>query len=122
MIPVCKVTDVPAGEGRAVTVLDRRIAIFHAESGWYALDDRCPHRGGPLSDGVLAERSVICPLHERRFDLVEGRALGPGCGVTAHRVIVAAEDVFVELADASADEEPGSSSAADAAELAAAAR
>lgn len=100
MIPVCKVADVPAGEGRAVTVLDRRIAIFHADSGWYALDDRCPHRGGPLSDGVLAERSVICPLHERRFDLAEGSALGPGCGVTAYRVIVAGEDVFVELADA----------------------
>lgn len=99
MIPVCKIADVPAGEGRAVTVLDRRIAIFHAESGWYALDDRCPHRGGPLSDGVLAERSVICPLHERRFDLAGGHALGTGCGVTAHRVIVAGEDVFVELAD-----------------------
>ena len=100
MIPVCKVADVPPGEGRPVTILGRRIAVFRADSGWYALDDACPHRGGPLSDGVLAERSVICPLHERRFDLADGAALTDGCGIAAHRVEVRGEDVFVELADA----------------------
>jgi nitrite reductase (NADH) small subunit len=99
VIPVCKVGDVPAGEGRAVTIRGRRVAVFRAESGWYALDDACPHRGGPLSDGVLADRSVTCPLHERRFELATGAALSDGCGVTAHRVEVRGDDVFVELAE-----------------------
>jgi NAD(P)H-dependent nitrite reductase small subunit len=99
MIPVCKVGDVPLGEGRRVTILGRAIAVFRSETGWYALDDTCPHRGGPLSDGVLAERSVICPLHERRFELATGEPLSDGCGVAAHAVEVRGEDVFVELAE-----------------------
>jgi NAD(P)H-dependent nitrite reductase small subunit len=101
VIPVCRVDDVPEGEGRAVTILGHRVAVFRAESGWYALDDGCPHRAGPLSDGVLAERSVICPLHERRFDLASGEPLGHDCAaVVAHRVEVRGEDVFVDLVEA----------------------
>lgn len=103
MIPVCKVDDIPPGEGRPVTILGRRIAVFRAETGWYALDDACPHRGGPLSDGVLAESSVICPLHERRFDLASGEPLTHGCGVVAHRVEVRGDDVSVELVESAAD-------------------
>ncbi len=55
MIAVCPVADVPPGEGRTVTIGGRRVAVFHGAARWYALDDRCPHRGGPLSDGILAE-------------------------------------------------------------------
>lgn len=99
-VRVCDVGDVPLGEGRAVTVAGRRLAIFHAESGWYALDDACPHRGGPLSDGLLAESCVTCPLHERRFDLTTGEALGGGDPVPAYRVIFSGRDVLVELGPA----------------------
>lgn len=101
MIEVCGVTDVPPGEGRAVTLGEgRRIAVFNAGSGWYALDDACPHRGGPLSDGILADRCVVCPLHDRRFDLEDGAPLTDGEGVRAHRVEVRDERVYVELAAA----------------------
>jgi nitrite reductase [NAD(P)H] small subunit len=93
----CAVDDVPLGEGRAVTLAGRRIAIFRTRSGWYALDASCPHLGGPLSDGLVAERSVICPLHERRFDLVTGAALSGGCGVTAHAVAVVGGEVQVTI-------------------------
>jgi nitrite reductase (NADH) small subunit len=93
----CRVDDVPVGEGRAVTILGRRIALFRTRGGWYALDGACPHLGGPLADGIVAERSVICPLHERRFDLMSGAALSGGCGVAAHRVIVVGGDVYVSL-------------------------
>jgi nitrite reductase [NAD(P)H] small subunit len=95
----CRVEDVPLGEGRAVTILGRRIALFRTRKGWYALDGACPHLGGPLADGIVAERSVICPLHERRFDLASGEALSGGCGAVAHRVIVAGDDVYVSLAE-----------------------
>ncbi|MFL5831142.1 MAG: Rieske (2Fe-2S) protein [Solirubrobacteraceae bacterium] len=93
----CRVDDVPVGEGRAVTILGRRIALFRTRGGWYALDGACPHLGGPLADGIVAERSVICPLHERRFDLMSGADLSGGCGVAAHRVIVVGGDVYVSL-------------------------
>jgi nitrite reductase [NAD(P)H] small subunit len=96
-IPVCRASDVPPGEGRAVTVEGRRIAIFNAAAGWYALDDACPHRGGPLADGLLSDSCVICPLHERRFDLRTGEALSGGEGVAAHRVEVRDGTVEVTL-------------------------
>jgi nitrite reductase (NADH) small subunit len=95
---VCTIDDVPLGEGRAVTVASRRIAIFNTPTGWFALDDACPHRGGPLADGLVADRCVTCPLHERRFDLATGAALSGGDAAATHRVLVQGEEVFVELA------------------------
>ncbi len=99
LVRVCDTADVPVGEGRPVMVGDRRVAVFHTESDWYALDDACPHRGGPLSDGILADRCVSCPLHDRRFDLADGAALTDGDSVTAHRVIVRGEGVYLAIAD-----------------------
>src|SRR4051794_11026838 len=98
MIRVCSVDDIPSGEGRAITVAGRRIAIFRAEHGWFALDAACPHLGGPLADGIVAQRTVICPLHERRFDLVTGEQLGGGACALAHAVQVRGRSVWVGLA------------------------
>jgi nitrite reductase (NADH) small subunit len=99
MIRACAVDDIPLGEGRAITLVGRRIALFRTRGGWYALDAACPHLGGPLADGIVSERSVICPLHERRFDLATGEAQPGRCaaGVAAHRVTVAGSSVFVSL-------------------------
>ncbi|MDX6707323.1 MAG: nitrite reductase small subunit [Solirubrobacteraceae bacterium] len=95
----CLVDDIPLGEGRAITLDGRRIAIFRTSAGWYALDAVCPHRGGPLADGIVCDRAVICPLHDRRFDLASGAPLSTGDGVAAHAVEVRGQRVFVELAD-----------------------
>lgn len=102
MIRVCSVGDVPSGEGRAVTVAGRRIAIFHNAERWYALDAVCPHLGGPLADGIVADRTVICPLHERRFDLETGEALTSGPCVTAHEIAVHDGDVYLRLSEEAA--------------------
>jgi nitrite reductase (NADH) small subunit len=96
----CAVEDVPLGEGRAITLGDRRIAIFRATGGWYALDAACPHRGGPLADGIVCDGAVICPLHDRRFDLASGTGLNTEDTVVAHGVEVHEEQVFVTLAAA----------------------
>lgn len=95
---VCAVGDVPLGEGRAVTVEGRRIAIFNSPTGWYALDQLCPHRGGPLADGIVADSCVTCPLHERRFDLATGEALNGDESVTTHLIEISDGDVLVTLA------------------------
>ena len=100
MIPICTVSDVPLGEGRAVTVGGRRIALFHTGSGWFALDDACPHRGGPLSAGILSERCVTCPLHDRRFELTTGVALTDGEDVATHRVELRGQTVLVRPSSA----------------------
>jgi nitrite reductase (NADH) small subunit len=94
----CTVADVPPGEGRQTVVAGRRIAIFNTPQGFRAIDATCPHRGGPLHDGITAESSVACPLHLRRFDLVTGEAIGHDCpGVSAYAVEVRAGQVFVDL-------------------------
>jgi nitrite reductase (NADH) small subunit len=98
MIRVCSIDDVPLGEGRAITVDGRRIAIFRTLDHWYALDAVCPHLGGPLADGIVADRTVICPLHERRFALDTGEALSGGPCVQAHAIEVRAGQVYLQLA------------------------
>jgi nitrite reductase [NAD(P)H] small subunit len=101
MILACRVDDVPPGEGRALTIEGRRVAIFRSAAGWFALDAVCPHRGGPLEDGIVCDRAVICPLHDRRYDLQTGAALGAGQdGVAAHAVEIRGDRVFVALAGA----------------------
>jgi nitrite reductase (NADH) small subunit len=96
-IRICSVHDVPPGEGRAARVAGVPIAVFRAEDGdWYAVQADCPHRGGPLADGIVGERSVICPLHERRFDLASGEPLGHECGVLrTYRVVVEGDEVLL---------------------------
>jgi nitrite reductase (NADH) small subunit len=100
MILACRVDDVPAGEGRALTIDGRRVAIFRSAAGWFALDAVCPHRGGPLEDGIVCDRAVICPLHDRRYDLETGAALSEGPGVAVHAVEIRGDRVFVALAAA----------------------
>jgi nitrite reductase (NADH) small subunit len=99
MTYACEVDDVPLGEGRAVTLDGRRVAVFRSAGGWYALDAVCPHLGGPLQDGIVCDESVICPLHDRRFDLATGDPLTTGEGVAAYAVEVRGERVYVALAE-----------------------
>jgi len=69
------VSEVPAGEGRTFDVGGARIAVFHGRNGCvYATQADCPHRGGPLSDGLLGGSTLICPLHEWSFDLTTGKS------------------------------------------------
>ena len=71
-----RVEDVPLLEGRSVTVAGRRVAVFRTAEGFHAIDAACPHEGGPLADGLVADSCVTCPLHGWRFDLRTGA--GPG--------------------------------------------
>lgn len=75
-MPVGRADDVPLLEGRSVQVGARRIAVFRLPSGWAAVDHACPHLGGPLADGLVADACVTCPLHGRRFDLNTGQQVG----------------------------------------------
>lgn len=67
--------DIPLREGRAVKVGDREIAIFNLGDRFLAVDNRCPHKGGPLADGIVSGATVICPLHAWKMSLETGEGL-----------------------------------------------
>jgi nitrite reductase (NADH) small subunit len=90
--------DVPLLEGRSASVGGRRIAVFRLTGGWVATDAACPHRGGPLQDGLVTEDCVNCPLHNRRFDLRTGRQQGGEDRVAVHDVVEHDGALWVRLA------------------------
>jgi nitrite reductase (NADH) small subunit len=81
------VAQVPRGEGRTYEVAGLQIAVFHTRAGAvFATQAACPHKGGPLADGLVGGESVICPLHDRAFDLRTGKGPEPGCSLEVYPV------------------------------------
>jgi nitrite reductase (NADH) small subunit len=73
---------IPLGEGRVYSVNGEKIAVFRTRGGTvYAVQAECPHRGGPLADGLVGGTTLICPLHAWKFDLSTGQALFGDCGI-----------------------------------------
>lgn len=71
---------IPLGEGRMFRVRDVTVAIFRARDGAvYATQPDCPHRGGPLIDGLIGSGKVICPLHSFAFQLATGEPIENSC-------------------------------------------
>src|SRR6187200_3171062 len=84
---------IPTGRVTTIVVGDRAVCVVHGEDGtWSALDNRCPHQGGPLGDGQLDEGWLICPWHAYQYDPVTG-APPPGFvdAATAYAVREAAD-------------------------------
>ncbi|MGE4428391.1 MAG: Rieske 2Fe-2S domain-containing protein [Solirubrobacteraceae bacterium] len=96
-IAVGAVDDVPMLEGRRVTVDGRRIAVFRLPAGFAAVDADCPHAGGPLHDGLVADGCVTCPLHNWRIDLGDGTVAGQDAQVAVHDVVEHGGRIFVRL-------------------------
>ncbi len=69
--------NIPPREGRAVQLGDRELAIFNLGDRFLATDNRCPHQGGPLCDGIVTGTSVVCPLHAWKTNLVDGMVERP---------------------------------------------
>ena len=80
--------NIPPREGRAVWLHGREIAIFNTGDRFLAVDNQCPHKAGPLADGIISGTSVVCPLHTWKINLLDGRVERPSAsgdaGVTAY--------------------------------------
>lgn len=85
--------DIPEREGRVVRVGARSLAVFNLGGRFLAVDNRCPHGGGPLADGIVSGNTVTCPLHNWRVDLESGQVVKP---CASHRGGVATFEVTVE--------------------------
>jgi nitrite reductase (NADH) small subunit len=73
--------NVPLREGREVKVGTRAIAVFNLGDRYLAVDNRCPHKLGPLADGIVTGASVVCPLHAWRVSLETGEVERPTAGL-----------------------------------------
>lgn len=95
---VCRLNDIPKLGARRVERDGRApVAVFRAnDDAIFALLDRCPHKGGPLSQGIVFARSVACPLHNWTIGLEDGRAAAPDEGCAA-RIDVRIESGVVYL-------------------------
>ena len=87
-IRVAPTGNIPPREGRAVLIGDREIALFNlgpatepgAGNRFLATDSQCPHKGGPLCDGIVTGASVVCPLHAWKISLQTGEVERPSHG------------------------------------------
>ncbi len=91
---------IPLREGRAASIGDRDIALFNLGDRFLAVDNRCPHRGGPLADGIVAADAVVCPLHAWKICLESGSVRRPADAADCIRTYptkVESDIVWVEV-------------------------
>lgn len=83
-IEIGKLDDIPRLGARVVRTADGDIAVFRtADDEVFALRDKCPHKGGPLSQGIVHGKRVACPLHDWKINLDSGDAVAPDEGCAA---------------------------------------
>lgn len=93
------VDQIPHGEGRNYKVGDQLVAVFRSRDGaLFATQATCPHRKGPLADGLVGGSTLVCPLHEWTFDLATGKTVNGTCDLAVYRVVKgAADELLLDL-------------------------
>ena len=100
-VRVTPIGNVPPREGRAVLIGEHELALFNLGGEFLATDNECPHKGGPLCDGIVTGTSVVCPLHAWKVNLATGEVERPAHGkdhcVTTYPTRVADGVVLIGL-------------------------
>jgi len=99
LVKVAETKQVAPGTGKVVEAEGRSLALFNVSGAFYAIDNTCTHRGGPLGEGDLAGEVVTCPWHGAQFNITTGKVVAPPAqkGVQSYPVKVQGDDVLVEL-------------------------
>lgn len=96
--PAAKVSEIPIGSIKEVQVGGKPVALANVGGTFYAIDNTCLHRGGPLGQGQLEGPVVTCPWHGWQFDVTTGKAvMNPHAGVGCLRTEVQGDDIYVDL-------------------------
>ncbi len=97
-IKVANVSDVPEGEVRVVEPAGKALALVNVDGAFFALDNRCLHRGGPIGEGELDGTFLTCPWHGWRWDVKTGaHANNPGVKVACYPVTIDGDAVYVDI-------------------------
>jgi nitrite reductase (NADH) small subunit len=99
-VRVGRIEDFSSGLGKRVTVEGRHIALFRLGDEFFALDNMCLHRGGPLCEGPIGNGIVTCPWHGWSYEIRTGTMVqDPRVGVSKHDVHIDGDEVSVRLSD-----------------------
>jgi nitrite reductase (NADH) small subunit len=94
-----KSAEVPAGTVQEIQVAGKAVALAHVDGKFYAIDNTCLHRGGPLGQGSLEGRIVTCPWHGWEYDVTTGKVVqNPSAGVSCYPTEIRGEEVFIDIA------------------------
>src|SRR5947209_5562675 len=94
---VCRVEDIPEGEGKTVMASGKVLAVFKVNGQFHAIDDTCPHMGASLSGGYVENNIVTCPWHAWRFRITDGAwADNPRIKIGCYPVRVVGDQVQVQ--------------------------
>jgi len=89
--------ELPVGRVKAFTVGEERVAVCHTKKGFFAVDNTCPHRGGPLAEGDIIGEEIVCPWHLWGFDVATGLCAGnPDIAVSTHEVRIEGDRILVK--------------------------
>jgi nitrite reductase (NADH) small subunit len=97
-LDIAGTSEIPPGRVRAVKAEGRTIALYHTRHGFFASDNTCPHRGGPLAEGDIIGNEIVCPWHLWGFDIATGICAGnPEISINVHEVKVEGDRLLVRL-------------------------
>jgi len=95
-VRVCSILDLGPGQGKAVEIGDKQIAVFNVEGSFHAIDNVCRHRNGPLAEGEVEGTVVTCPWHGWTYDVTTGVSPDdPDCVNDCYEVKVEGDDILV---------------------------
>jgi nitrite reductase/ring-hydroxylating ferredoxin subunit len=95
-VTVARVEDVKPGQAKVVVVAGRLVAIYNVNGTFYATDNTCLHRAGPLGEGFLDGAVITCPMHGWQYDVRTGQSfMNPAAKLRTYQVVVEGEAVKV---------------------------
>ena len=95
-VTVAKVGDVRPGQANVVVVAGRPVALYNVNGSFFATDNTCLHRAGPLGEGFLDGAVITCPMHGWQYDVRTGQSfMNPAAKLRTYRVVVDTDDVKV---------------------------
>ena len=96
---VATTNEIEMGKARLVEVKGKQVALFNVDGQFFAIDNKCTHRNGPLADGEISGYEVTCPWHQAKFDIRTGKAVGPPAqqAVTSYSIRVTGTDIEIEV-------------------------
>jgi nitrite reductase (NADH) small subunit/3-phenylpropionate/trans-cinnamate dioxygenase ferredoxin subunit len=93
-----KVDELPPGTVRELQIEGKAVAVANVGGKFYAINNTCLHRGGPLGQGPLERKIVTCPWHGWQYDVTNGKVVqNPAVGVDYYATAVRGQDVFVDV-------------------------